>query len=68
MKTDITRTEVIDFIASLGLDRLVVERDVCEVVITPDCVTVTLWRRDTEGHLFVIGDEVAATTTQIAIR
>jgi len=67
VRTGISRTEVIDFIVSLGIDRETALAEVCEVSIVPDVVSVTQFARNDDGHRFVVDDEVATAVTTIAI-
>lgn len=67
VRTGIPRSEVLDFIASLGIDPEVVRNEVCSVSITPDAVSVTQFALNAEGHRYVVDDEAATVVTTIAI-
>jgi hypothetical protein len=62
----ITRAQVADLLAGLGLDRDI--RDLASVHLEPYSATVVRYRRNAEGHLYVAGNDAAKETVTIRIQ
>ncbi|WP_242890270.1 hypothetical protein [Actinomadura litoris] len=63
MRATITSAEVFGFVALLGVE----PKDVREVTIDRDKVTVTEFRRDESGGLLIAGEFAAEVVTEIPI-
>jgi hypothetical protein len=63
LRTSIPFADVAAFVESLGpsLD------DTASVLIKPDVITVTQYRRNAAGQRFAVGDRVATVATEIRI-
>jgi hypothetical protein len=69
IRTEIPRSEVIDFIASLGMKCEDVRNHVSSVVIEPGYITITQYEHDDTGHHMETKDgDLVVVNTMILIR
>ena len=67
MNTKVERSKILDFIANTLGAGYAVANDVSAVNLYPDGISITYYCRNDENKVYVVGDEIATTTTWIAI-
>jgi hypothetical protein len=67
IRTEVPRDEVINFIASLGMDPEDVRNNVTSVMINPGYITITQYRHD-NGRLVHDNGMIMTCETMIAIK
>lgn len=58
--------KVVEFLREVGLDPVDV-RDLRSVHFDPGCMTIVRFRRNENGRLYIVGDDVATVTTLVQI-